>query len=168
PSPACADAVTRSRQGCYTGVNSPFRDTIATVDGASPRGAGRHLRLMCGIAGVFNRNGRPVHAGRVRAMGDTLRHRGPDADGVWADGPVGLAHRRLSVLDLSAAGRQPMGNEDGDVQVCYNGEIYNFDELRRELEAHGHVFRSATDTEVIVHAWEQWGRAAWARFNGMF
>jgi asparagine synthase (glutamine-hydrolysing) len=101
-------------------------------------------------------------------MGDTLRHRGPDADGVWVDGPVGLAHRRLSVLDLSAAGRQPMGNEDGDVQVCYNGEIYNFDELRRELEAHGHVFRSATDTEVIVHAWEQWGRAAWARFNGMF
>jgi asparagine synthase (glutamine-hydrolysing) len=101
-------------------------------------------------------------------MADTLRHRGPDADGIWADGAVGLAHRRLSVLDLSEAGRQPMGNEDGSVQVCYNGEIYNFAALRQELEAHGHVFRSATDTEVIVHAWEQWGRAAWSRFNGMF
>lgn len=123
---------------------------------------------MCGIAGVFNRDGRPVDAARLRAMADTLRHRGPDAEGAWVAGPVGLAHRRLSVLDLSAAGRQPMGNEDGAVQVCYNGEIYNFAELRQELEALGHVFRSATDTEVIVHAWEQWGRAAWSRFNGMF
>lgn len=104
----------------------------------------------------------------LHRMAESLRHRGPDAAGVWADGAVGLAHRRLSVLDLSDAGRQPMSNEDGSVQVCYNGEIYNFAELRAELYARGHVFRSATDTEVIVHAWEEWGHAAWPRFNGMF
>lgn len=123
---------------------------------------------MCGIAGVFNRDGRPVDAARLLAMGDAVRHRGPDGDGTWSEGPVGLAHRRLSVLDLSSAGRQPMANEDGSVQVCYNGEIYNFVELRHELQALGHTFRSSTDTEVIVHAWEQWGHDAWSRFNGMF
>lgn len=123
---------------------------------------------MCGIAGVFNRDGRPVHVAGLRPLADALRHRGPDADGLWAEGPVGFAHRRLSVLDLSDAGRQPMGNEDGTVQVCYNGEIYNFAALRDDLMARGHVFRSATDTEVIVHAWEEWGRGAWSRFNGMF
>lgn len=123
---------------------------------------------MCGIAGVFHMDGTPVAAAHLVPLAHVLRHRGPDASGVWAAGPVGFAHRRLSVLDLSEAGRQPMHNEDGRVTVCYNGEIYNFADVRRDLEALGHRFHSATDTEVIVHAWEAWGEAAWSRFNGMF
>ncbi len=101
-------------------------------------------------------------------MAATLCHRGPDAEGIWTDAGVGLAHRRLSVIDVSDAGRQPIGSEDGTVQVCFNGEIYNFDEIRRDLLARGHRFSSQTDSEVIAHAWEEWGPAAIARFNGMF
>lgn len=101
-------------------------------------------------------------------MADTLCHRGPDADGFWAADGLGLAHRRLSVIDVSDAGRQPMGSEDGRIQVCYNGEIYNFDEIRQELMGRGHRFVSRTDTEVIAHAWEEWGAQAIERFNGMF
>ncbi len=123
---------------------------------------------VCGIAGVFNRDGRPVEQAWLLAMADTLCHRGPDADGFWAADGLGLAHRRLSVIDVSAAGRQPMGSEDGRIQVCYNGEIYNFDEIRQELMARGHRFVSRTDTEVIAHAWEEWGAQAMGRFNGMF
>ena len=123
---------------------------------------------MCGIAGVFNRDGRTVERAWLTAMASTLCHRGPDADGFWTDAGLGLAHRRLSVIDVSEAGRQPLGTEDGTVQVCYNGEIYNFDEIRRELIGRGHRFVSRTDTEVIAHAWEEWGPRAVDRFNGMF
>lgn len=101
-------------------------------------------------------------------MAAALQHRGPDAEGFWHDGVVGFAHRRLSVIDVSAAGRQPLGSEDGRIQVCYNGEIYNFADIRQTLEGKGHQFRSRTDTEVIAHAWEEWGPGAIGRFNGMF
>lgn len=101
-------------------------------------------------------------------MAQTLCHRGPDADGLWSEPGIGLAHRRLSVIDVSEAGRQPIGTEDGGIQICFNGEVFNFEEIRRDLVARGHRFVSRTDSEVIAHAWEQWGPAAIARFNGMF
>ena len=123
---------------------------------------------MCGIAGIFNRGREPVDAAWLASMAATLCHRGPDAEGFWTDAGLGLAHRRLSVIDVSDAGRQPIGSEDGTVQVCFNGEIYNFAEIRAELVARGHRFVSGTDTEVIAHAWEEWGAAAVERFNGMF
>lgn len=121
---------------------------------------------MCGIFGVVGR--RSTEGLREAAL--TLHHRGPDAFGDWssATGPVYLAHCRLSIVDLSDAGRQPLGNEDGSIQVIYNGEIYNFAELRNELLTRGHQFRSRTDTEVIVHAYEEWGDACVERFRGIF
>jgi asparagine synthase (glutamine-hydrolysing) len=123
---------------------------------------------MCGIAGVLHLDGRHADESHVERLTAVLAHRGPDGQGVWVHGPVGLGHRRLAVIDLSAAGRQPMSNEDGAVRVTYNGEIYNFAELRSELELRGHRFRSATDTEVVVHAYEEWGVECVKRFNGMF
>jgi asparagine synthase (glutamine-hydrolysing) len=123
---------------------------------------------MCGIAGVCNLNGEPVPSNLLKRMTDVIAHRGPDGEGHYADGPVGLGHRRLAIIDLSPAGHQPMANETGDVVVTFNGEIYNFQKLRVELEALGHQFHSRTDTEVIVHAYEQWGEACVDRFNGMF
>jgi asparagine synthase (glutamine-hydrolysing) len=97
-----------------------------------------------------------------------IAHRGPDGEGVWTDGPIGLGHRRLAVIDPSTAGRQPMATADGDTVVTFNGEIYNFLDLRRELEGRGHEFRSRTDTEVILAAYRQWGFDCLARFRGMF
>jgi asparagine synthase (glutamine-hydrolysing) len=123
---------------------------------------------MCGIVGVCNRNRHPVPATLLKRMTDAISHRGPDSEGHYIDGPVGLGHRRLSIIDLSAHGHQPMANETGDVIVVYNGEIYNFAKLRVELEAAGHCFHSQTDTEVVVHAYEEWGEACVGRFNGMF
>jgi asparagine synthase (glutamine-hydrolysing) len=123
---------------------------------------------MCGIAGIFHlQTAKPVDAARVRAMADTLAHRGPDGSGVWTAPGVGLGHRRLSIIDL-AGGDQPMATADGQLVVAFNGEIYNFKELRLKLEALGHVFHSASDTEVILHGWRQWGPACLDRFNGMF
>jgi asparagine synthase (glutamine-hydrolysing) len=123
---------------------------------------------MCGIAGRFNFNrSQPVDRERLRAMTTALAHRGPDADGYYIDDGIGLGHRRLSIIDL-ATGDQPLANEDGTVWTVFNGEIYNFAEIRRELESHGHVFRTNTDTEVIVHGYEQWGADAVTRFRGMF
>lgn len=121
---------------------------------------------MCGIFGVVGR--RDTDGLREAAL--TLKHRGPDAFGEWNDPTAGvyLAHCRLSIIDLSDAGRQPMSNEDGTVQVTFNGEVYNFGELRAELERAGHQFRSRTDTEVIVHAYEEWGLACVERFRGIF
>lgn len=128
---------------------------------------------MCGVAGMAHADGRPVDRDALAAMTDAMRHRGPDDRGaeVFSSVPgasAGLGHRRLSVIDLSAAGRQPMGGEDGAVQVVFNGEIYNFRELRTQLAHRGHVFRSATDTEVIVHAVEEWGADAVEHLDGMF
>ncbi len=123
---------------------------------------------MCGIAGRLNFNpAHPVERAHLVAMTDALTHRGPDAAGYYLDGAIGLGHRRLSIIDL-ATGDQPLANEDGSVQVVFNGEIYNFAEVRRELESHGHRFRTSSDTEVIVHGYEQWGERAVERFRGMF
>ncbi len=123
---------------------------------------------MCGIAGQFALNGDAADADLVRAMAERLLHRGPDGEGSHFSGPVGLAHRRLAIIDLSDEGRQPMANEDGSLWIVFNGEIYNYRELREELLAAGHRFASATDTEVILHAYEEWGRDSLDRFNGMW
>jgi asparagine synthase (glutamine-hydrolysing) len=123
---------------------------------------------MCGISGTlnFDRN-EPADLSLVRKMTDEVFHRGPDGGGEYVKGPVGLGHRRLSIIDLNT-GAQPMCNEDGTVWVTYNGEIYNFAELRADLESRGHQFKSHTDTEVIVHAYEEWGDRSVERFQGMF
>jgi asparagine synthase (glutamine-hydrolysing) len=122
---------------------------------------------MCGISGIFNRGGAPVDRELLGRMMAVLRHRGPDGSGDYVDGEVGLGHLRLSIIDL-AGGSQPIANEDDRLQVIFNGEIYNFLELAAELESLGHRFRTRSDTEVIVHAYEQWGRNCVRRFNGMF
>ena len=101
-------------------------------------------------------------------MIEAMAHRGPDADGVWRDGQCALGHRRLSIIDLSEAGRQPMANDDGTIQITFNGEIYNFQQLRHDLEGLGHRFRTRTDTEVIIRAYEQWGDGCLSRLRGMF
>lgn len=122
---------------------------------------------MCGICGIVA-PGRPAEAETVRAMAALLAHRGPDGDGFFAAPGVALGHRRLSIIDLSHAGDQPFASADGAVQLVHNGEIYNYRELRAELEAKGHRFRSATDTEVIVAAYLEWGGRCVERFNGMW
>lgn len=104
----------------------------------------------------------------MRPLIDAQAHRGPDAWGIWTDGLCGLGHRRLSIIDLSEAGRQPMANDDDSIQITFNGEIYNFQSLRAELEALGYHFRTRTDTEVIIHAYEQWGVECLAKLRGMF
>ena len=101
-------------------------------------------------------------------MTDALAHRGPDGEGFYTDGGLAFGHRRLSILDLSEAAAQPLKNETGDVVLIYNGEIYNFRELRAELQRKGHHFRSSTDSEVIVHGYEEWGDDCVTRLNGMF
>ncbi|WP_019611902.1 XrtA/PEP-CTERM system amidotransferase [Thioalkalivibrio sp. AKL7] len=123
---------------------------------------------MCGITGIFDlRDRQPINRSLLEAMNETQFHRGPDEGGVHLEPGVGLAHRRLSIIDLSG-GQQPLFNEDETVVVTYNGEIYNFPELTAELQQAGHRFRSHCDTEVIVHAWEEWGEACVQRFRGMF
>ncbi|WP_116364733.1 XrtA/PEP-CTERM system amidotransferase [Parahaliea mediterranea] len=123
---------------------------------------------MCGIAGIFDTRGRaPVDAAQLAAMNLVQFHRGPDEDGVHIEPGIGLAHRRLSIIDLSS-GQQPMFSADGNVCVVYNGEIYNFPELTRELRALGYAFRTRCDTEVILYAWQAWGEACVTRFRGMF
>ncbi len=123
---------------------------------------------MCGIAGIFDHRRRAeIDRALVRRMTDILGHRGPDGDGFYHAPGIGLGHRRLAIVDL-AGGDQPVFNEDGTVAIVYNGEIYNFQPLMAELSALGHVFRSRCDTEVVVHAWEEWGEACLDRFNGMF
>jgi len=123
---------------------------------------------MCGIAGVLRFDDRPADPAIVRRMTDAIAHRGPDGEGFFVAGPIGLGHRRLSIIDLSEAASQPLSNEDGSVQVIYNGEIYNFQDVRADLEARGHRFKSRTDSEVIVHGYEEWGPDCLSRFNGMF
>jgi len=118
---------------------------------------------MCGICG-FNWN----DAGLVTSMAGQMAHRGPDQHGIYCDDNISLGHRRLSIIDLSDDARQPLTNEDGTYQLVFNGEIYNFAELKVELEAKGHVFRSHTDSEVIVHAYEEYGRDVVHKLRGMF
>src|SRR5580700_389483 len=123
---------------------------------------------MCGICGQFNyRDEAPVIRRDIERMADSIVHRGPDDFGFHLDGPVGLGFRRLSIIDL-AGGHQPMSDMEETVWVVFNGEIYNFPELKRELESHGHVFRTRSDTEVIVHGYKQWGDDVFNHLNGMF
>jgi len=124
---------------------------------------------MCGICGiVFFQEARPVDRSRLKLMTESLAHRGPDDQGIWIKGHVGLGHRRLSIIDLTAAGRQPLSNENEEIWITYNGEVYNFQELRIELEARGHRFKSRTDTEVIIHLYEEEGYRCLNRLRGMF
>lgn len=124
---------------------------------------------MCGICGKFAyKNGEQVTEGLLRRMMAVMSHRGPDDDGVYLEGGLGLGHKRLSIIDLSPLGHQPMSNEDKTVWVIFNGEIYNYKELRTELLTRGHTFASQSDTEVIVHAYEEFGEECFKKFNGMF
>ena len=123
---------------------------------------------MCAICGIVNFDRRPVSASELVTMRDVMIHRGPDHGGQWVSGHVALGHRRLAIIDLSELGNQPMTNEAGTVHVTFNGEIYNFPELRRELEQRGHRFRSHSDTEVIVRGYEEWNEGVVARLDGMF
>ncbi|MEZ5655882.1 MAG: amidotransferase 1, exosortase A system-associated [Sphingobium sp.] len=123
---------------------------------------------MCGIAGIFHlETAKPVDPARVQRMIDVMPHRGPDGAGIWTASGIGLGHRRLAIIDLHG-GAQPMATEDESLVVTYNGEIYNFAEIRSELEARGHYFRTGSDTEVILHAYRQWGENCVHHFNGMF
>lgn len=122
---------------------------------------------MCGIAGIVRSDGAPAGVELLRAMTTVLAHRGPDGDGFFCEGPVGLGHRRLAIIDL-ATGDQPMASDDGSSVIIFNGEIYNFRELRRELEGRGATFRTRSDTEVILRAYEAWGVECLSRLRGMF
>jgi len=122
---------------------------------------------MCGIAGIVRRTRGGVAPALLARMAAAIQHRGPDGYGFYAGARAGLAHVRLSIVDRSG-GAQPMTNEDGRWVVTYNGEVYNHVELRAELEARGHVFRSHCDTEVLLHGWEEWGAGLLPRLNGQF
>jgi asparagine synthase (glutamine-hydrolysing) len=124
---------------------------------------------MCGIAGILNFDRhQPVDRNLVAAMTRAVAHRGPDAEGIWVEGPVGLGHRRLSIIDLSTAAEQPMVSDDGQVRIIYNGEVFNFRQLKRELAAHGYKFRTASDTEVILQAYRHYGLEFLNHLRGMF
>src|SRR5271157_1804040 len=123
---------------------------------------------MSGICGQYNFGKlEPVEGHDLRAMTQTLINRGPDDEGYYISGPLGLGFRRLSIIDLTG-GHQPMSDRDETVWVVFNGEIYNFPELHRELESLGHVFRTHSDTEVIIHGYKQWGVEVLNHLNGMF
>lgn len=123
---------------------------------------------MCGIVGFINFDGEPVSPVLLKNATDKLIHRGPDGEGQWIEGNVGIGHRRLSIIDLSSAGQQPMISKDLRYVLSYNGEIYNFRELRTELESKGVCFSSQTDSEVVLNAFSFWGKEALLKFNGMF
>jgi len=123
---------------------------------------------MCGICGIFE-PGREtaIEPAKLKVMADSLRHRGPDEEGFYSDVGIGLGHRRLSIIDLKG-GHQPLSNEDGTVWVAFNGEIYNFEELNRRYLSSGHCFKTRSDTETIVHLYEELGEACFAEMRGMF
>jgi asparagine synthase (glutamine-hydrolysing) len=123
---------------------------------------------MCGICGKLSFDREPIDRNLIQRMSSVLAHRGPDAEGIWMDGTIGLGHRRLSVIDLSPSGHQPMSNEDGTIWIVYNGEIYNFIALKDALITKGHVFRSTCDTEVIIHLYEEHGPTCLHYLRGMF
>ena len=123
---------------------------------------------MCGVAGVINLDGRLVEPADLRRMTDSIEHRGPDGEGHWQEDNVGLGHRRLSIIDLTDSGSQPMVSRDGRYVLSYNGEIYNYKKLRSELVGLGRKFRGESDTEVVLNSLSQWGPEALAKFNGMF
>src|SRR5580698_5399661 len=123
---------------------------------------------MCGFSGELRFDGRPADVAAVARMSASMEHRGPDGGGVWQRGPVALAHRRLTIIDLSRAGEQPMVDSELGLSLVFNGCIYNYRELRAELEADGYRFFSTSDTEVILKGYHRWGRACVDRFLGMF
>lgn len=123
---------------------------------------------MCGVAGILHGDDYPASPILLKRMTDAIAHRGPDGEGSFVDGSYAVGHRRLAIIDLSPAGHQPMASEDGRYVISYNGEVYNFNELRVQLEAKGHRFHSRTDTEVVLKAFNEWGAKALNRFNGMF
>ena len=122
---------------------------------------------MCGIAGIVRNDGLDVDRGLVAAMCAAIRHRGPDDDGFYFNGPVGLGMRRLSIIDVKG-GQQPIHNQDRTAWIVFNGEIYNYRELRKQLETKGHSFKTQTDTEVLLTAFIEWGDGCLPRLNGMF
>ena len=122
---------------------------------------------MCGICGIYNHNHEPIEDNLLHRMTSIMNHRGPDGEGMYRAPGIGLGHRRLSIIDI-AGGAQPITNEDGTLHLIFNGEIYNFIELREELEEKGHQFKTRSDTEVIIHAYEEWGEGSVNRFNGIF
>ena len=123
---------------------------------------------MCGICGKLNLDGEAtISPALVNAMADTIHHRGPDDEGYYVSGPIGLGFRRLSIIDLQS-GHQPLSNEDGTVWIVFNGEIYNYQELRTFLLSKGHIFKTQTDTEVIVHLYEELGPQCLEKLRGMF
>ncbi len=123
---------------------------------------------MCGICGIYEPgSGAVVSRPTLKAMADTIRHRGPDDEGFYVCGSVGLGHRRLSIIDLEG-GHQPLSNEDGSIWIVFNGEIYNFEELNRRFLSTGHSFKTRSDTETIVHLYEELGEACFAELRGMF
>jgi len=123
---------------------------------------------MCGITGIFNFNGDLVSSDILRSMTDSIKHRGPDGEGYFTDENVGFGHRRLAVIDLTETGKQPMTTEDESVWITCNGEVYNFKELKKELSKKGHTFKSTSDTEVVLHAYKEWGIDCIKKFNGLF
>jgi asparagine synthase (glutamine-hydrolysing) len=123
---------------------------------------------MCGIAGLYRPKGEPIQHRVIKAMTDSIAHRGPDGEGHFIDVDVALGHRRLSIIDLTTAGSQPMSTADGQIVLVFNGEIYNFQELRLQLQERGHRFQSHTDTEVILHGYREWGLDVIPKLNGMF
>jgi asparagine synthase (glutamine-hydrolysing) len=123
---------------------------------------------MCGIAGIIHLDYAPVSPAVLQRMTNAIAHRGPDGEGHWIEGNVGIGHRRLAIIDLTPAGHQPMISADHRYLLVFNGEVYNFRELRRELEARGYWFRSKTDSEVVLNTLAEWGVSALNRFNGMF
>ena len=123
---------------------------------------------MCGITGILNLGGKPVSRSQLEKMTRSLAHRGPDGEGLHIDSAVGLGHRRLKIIDLSDSAKQPMQTEDGRFTMVYNGEIYNFLEIRRELKKAGHSFQSRSDSEVFLKAFAHWGPNCFEKFNGMF
>lgn len=123
---------------------------------------------MCGITGIFNLNRAPISVDVLKRMTDTLKHRGPDGEGFWTDSYIGFGHRRLSIIDLSPLGNQPMKTDDNNFIITYNGEVYNFQEIRSELERKGYKFKSRTDTEVVLNSFKEWGADCVNKFNGMF
>src|SRR5215469_4448182 len=122
---------------------------------------------MCGISGILKLDGSMADDSRLRLMIATLRHRGPDANGINLFGPCGLAHARLSIIDLSG-GAQPMSSADGRLWITFNGEIFNYIELQEELQSRGHRFLTRSDTEVILNAYSEWGERCVHRFNGQW
>src|SRR6266487_7074461 len=123
---------------------------------------------MCGIAGVLNFDGSPLEIKRLTNMRDIIAHRGPDDVGLWVDNQIGLAHRRLSIIDLAPAGHQPFFSADQNLVMIYNGELYNYVELRSELEQLGYTFRTRCDTEVLLTYYQHAGPMALEKFNGMY